>query len=242
MKRKKTRQGGGTFVGLIFGLLVGLALAMIVAAYVSKVPVPLMDRGVSATVDRSAEEERNRNWDPNASLRSTPEVELPELLEDKGPEIESGARGDSAVVDGGTDVLNLPPLDEREQEAERRQASKASESRRPQQSKPSADPLGDMLASRNSAKSSGSSVAGGSAPAFIYYVQAGAYREQNQAEAQRARLSLMGVQTRVVPGESSGQKVFRVRAGPFDQLAQADQVSSRLSSNQVEGAIVRVRR
>ena len=51
------------------GLLVGLALALGVALYITKVPVPFINKVPQRTAEQdSAETERNRNWDPNAPL------------------------------------------------------------------------------------------------------------------------------------------------------------------------------
>lgn len=44
-------------------------------------------------------------------------------------------------------------------------------------------------------------------------VQAGAFGNREAAEAQRAKLALMGVQTQVVAVESQGKKVYRVQTG-----------------------------
>lgn len=64
-----TAQAGGFFLGAIVGLLVGLALALAVALYVTKVPVPFIDKVPQRTAEQdAAEAERNKNWDPNAPL------------------------------------------------------------------------------------------------------------------------------------------------------------------------------
>lgn len=66
-------QRGGFAVGFIAGLLVGLALALGVALYVTKVPVPFMDKVPQRTAAQdAAEAERNKNWDPNAALAGKP--------------------------------------------------------------------------------------------------------------------------------------------------------------------------
>jgi len=63
------RQRGGFVVGFIVGLLLGLALALAVALYVTKVPVPFVNKVPQRTVEQdAAEAEKNRNWDPNAPL------------------------------------------------------------------------------------------------------------------------------------------------------------------------------
>lgn len=64
-----SRQSGGFLTGLIVGLLIGLALALGVALYVTKVPVPFLDKVPQRTPEQdAAEREKNKNWDPNAPL------------------------------------------------------------------------------------------------------------------------------------------------------------------------------
>lgn len=67
--RAPSRQTGGFLTGLIVGLLIGLALALGVALYVTKVPVPFLDKVPQRTPEQdAAEREKNKNWDPNAPL------------------------------------------------------------------------------------------------------------------------------------------------------------------------------
>ena len=68
-------QRGGFAIGLIVGLLAGLALALGVALYVTKVPVPFVNKVPQRTAEQdAAETERNKNWDPNAPLANKPAV------------------------------------------------------------------------------------------------------------------------------------------------------------------------
>ena len=63
------QQRGGTLVGLIIGVLVGLGAALAVAVYVTRVPVPFLSKGQSRTAEQDAAESRkNKDWDPNAPL------------------------------------------------------------------------------------------------------------------------------------------------------------------------------
>lgn len=60
---------GGFVLGLVAGLLIGLALALGVALYITKAPVPFVNKVPQRTAEQdSAEAQRNRNWDPNAAL------------------------------------------------------------------------------------------------------------------------------------------------------------------------------
>lgn len=65
----KWSQRGGFVLGMVVGLLVGLALALGVALYITKAPVPFVNKVPQRTVEQdNAETERNKNWDPNAPL------------------------------------------------------------------------------------------------------------------------------------------------------------------------------
>ncbi len=67
--KKKQQERGGFVLGLIVGLLLGLGLALGVALYVTKVPIPFIDKVPQRSADQdAAEAERNKGWDPNAAL------------------------------------------------------------------------------------------------------------------------------------------------------------------------------
>ena len=60
---------GGFITGLVVGLLVGLGVALAVALYVTKTPVPFIDKLPQRTAEQdAAEAAKNKNWDPNAPL------------------------------------------------------------------------------------------------------------------------------------------------------------------------------
>ncbi len=96
-----------------------------------------------------------------------------------------------------------------------------------------ADPLGDLAKSRAGAVA---------AEPFIYFVQVGAFRTAEDAESQRARLSLSGVEAKVSEREQAGRAVFRVRVGPFEKKEDADKTKEKLDATGVETALVRVAR
>jgi cell division protein FtsN len=77
---------------------------------------------------------------------------------------------------------------------------------------------------------------------MIYFVQAGAFRTAEDAEAQRVKLSLAGVEAKTSEREQSGRNVFRVRVGPIDSKEEADKIKERLEASGFETALVRVPR
>jgi cell division protein FtsN len=77
---------------------------------------------------------------------------------------------------------------------------------------------------------------------FIYFVQAGAYGQSEDAEQQRARLAMLGLEARLSEREQAGKTMYRVRIGPFDRKDDAEATKEKLSGAGVEAALVRVQK
>jgi cell division protein FtsN len=224
----KNRQRGGTLIGLVIGLVLGLAVALAVAVYVTKVPVPFMNKTQTRTPEQdAAESKKNQNWDPNAPLYGKNPAKPQVAASDAAPAASEPASAPAAVVPPPPPAF-IPQGGASAAGPAAPRASAAASAPRA-----SADPLGDLASAR----------AGASAPdPFSYYVQAGAYRAPEEAEAQRAKLSLMGLESRVTEREQSGRAVYRVRIGPLDKKADADRIKARLDASGVEATLVRVQR
>src|SRR5256885_1991244 len=78
--------------------------------------------------------------------------------------------------------------------------------------------------------------------AFNYFVQAGAFRSQGDADAQRAKLAMLGWEARVSEREQNGITIFRVRVGPFTKRDDAEQLKQKLDGAGVESTLVRAAR
>lgn len=198
-------------VGIIIGVVIGLAAALAVAVYVTKVPVPFLNKATYRSAEQDAAETRkNRDWDPNAPLYGkNPAKPLP-----AAPAV---AVPPPAAPAPAAPVATIPAPD----------TAGAAKGR-------AADPLGDFAAARSGA--------GVNADPFFYFVQAGAFRTPEDAEAQRAKLSLMGIDAKVTEREQSGRQVFRVRVGPFDRKEDADRQKEKIEAGGFETALVRVQR
>lgn len=211
-------QRGGTFLGIIIGIVIGLGSALAVAVYVTKVPIPFVNKGQSRSSDQdAAEDKKNKGWDPNAPLYG------------KNPaRAASPASSPVAAPAVPTDPTELAPA-----VAVIVPAPVTASKTDPKTTAPSADPLGDLAKAR-------------AAPAgvdpFSYFVQAGAYRTAEDAEGQRAKLSLGGIEARVSEREQAGRIVYRVRVGPFEKRDDADRTKDKLESLGMEAALVRVQR
>ena len=222
-------QRGSVILGVIIGVVLGLGVALAVAVYVTKVPVPFLNKGGGRTAEQDAAESRkNRDWDPNAPLYGkNPAKPLP-----PAPGIIAPAPPFAALPQPAAAPLVIGP-DPSPRAATGSATGAASVPKVATRPPAVADPLGELAA----AKSSNPGV-----DPFLYFVQAGAFRTPEDAKAQRAKLSLMGVDARVTEREQSGRQVFRVRVGPFDKKDDADRNKEKLESGGVETALVRVQR
>lgn len=202
------QERGGTILGLIIGVVVGLGVALAVAVYVTKVPVPFLNKGSSRTPEQDASEtQKNKDWDPNGALQNKGTSRPPAAATAPAPK-------DGKLDKPATAVTPVKPVPRAE-------------------SKPpaSADPLGDLARAKT-----------GAADPFAYFVQVGAFRTPEDAETQRAKLSLTGVEAKVTEKEQSGRQIYRVRVGPYDRKDEAEKVESRLKLAGHETALVRVQR
>lgn len=219
------KQAGGTVLGLVLGILIGLASALAVAVYVTKVPVPFVDRGVAGSPGADAEEaKKNKNWDPNSLLGGTSRpANMTELEPVAVPKLSEG------VALSGDAPLRAPAV--------------------------SSDPLGDLAKAKMAGDDLAQAKVGTQTPPPAppavavsgnaktdFYIQAGAFATVDEAEAQRARLAIMGVDVRVSTTQRDGQTLHRVRSGPYRDRDQANAVRKRLTQAGVSNSLVAVRR
>ena len=190
------QQQGGTLLGFILGLIVGLAVALVVAVYVTKVPIPFMNKALSRNAEQDAAEvKKNKDWDPNAPLYG------------KNPAKPAAPAEPTDAAPAATPATGASAED-----------------------KKTDDPLGDLARAK------------AGADPFVYFVQAGAYRSEPEAQAQKAKLALKGLTSAVSERDQDGRTVYRVRLGPFDSKDDAEGTKKKLDSAKIESALVRVQR
>ena len=234
---KKQKQTGGTIIGFIVGVVVGLGSALAVAVYVTKVPIPFMSgkTQISGADHDAAETQKNKDWDPNTPLHGKNPVRpvAPVATPDAAPE-------PAVAVPPPVVAPIVPPVSVAAKPVVKPDAKP--------EAKPatSADPLGDLAkAKAKAAPSTAVTAAPALAPTaepFEYFVQAGAFRTTEDAEAQRAKLAMMGMEARVTEREQSGRTVYRVRMGPYAKRDDAERAKDKLESAGGDTTLVRVQR
>jgi cell division protein FtsN len=218
------RQRGGTLLGFVLGLVIGLTVALGVAMYVTKVPMPFSNKNQTRSADQDAvEAQKNKDWNPNGALQSKPAA--PVVPPDPAAAPNTGAAGGAATagIPGPTGSTGATP---------------------PAANMPApavtADP--PIAAPAPAATPQPATKAAASSDPFTYFVQAGAFKSAADADAQKAKLSMMGIEAKVSEREQAGRAIFRVRSGPFDDKEQAEKIKSRLDASGMDAALVRVQR
>ncbi|MBM3340119.1 MAG: hypothetical protein FJY62_09075 [Betaproteobacteria bacterium] len=248
VKRIKA-QRGGTFGGFLVGLLLGLVIAVGVALFVAKSPIPFIDK-VSKPLERAPGAKSIADApDPNVSMY---------------PRSRVGRREDAAKADGSNAEPDEPaekesqPAGDVPRAAESRRAAadakraeallndpKAGESR-PDERKGEGRVAGDSRSaelkpgdSRTNASAGASDAKSQTTAAGTSYVQAGAFKVLSDAEALKARLALLGLESRVVKSESGGALMYRVRMGPFNRSEDVNRARNRLIEAGVDPVVVK---
>ena len=220
-------QRGGFAMGLVAGLLVGLALALGVALYITKAPMPFVNKVPQRTAEQdSAETERNRHWDPNAALSGKAGARAANAAIAASAAIVANAAASAAVAaaPGGPAAAGAAPV------------VAAPATVKP----PPKDPAAILSGEAPAAALPQSRSTTTAAEPFVYFVQAGAFMRSEDAEQQRARLAMIGHGAKVTEREQAGRTVHRVRLGPYPTRTEADALQMKLQEQGIEAQIVRV--
>ena len=73
-------------------------------------------------------------------------------------------------------------------------------------------------------------------------MQVGAFRSVDDAQGQRAKLSLTGVEAAVTEREQGGRPIYRVRVGPYEKIEDAERAKERLDKAGTDTVLVKVQR
>jgi cell division protein FtsN len=233
----KKQQRGGTILGIILGIIVGLGAALGVAVYVSKVPVPFLSKSSKNADQDAAEAKKNKDWDPNSPLYgknparitvpAAPDAATGSATSGSVAPVTAGVAPAPSQAPGTTATAPVAPVTATAPAATKPDG-------KPDTKSASSDPLGDLVKAKSAEAST--------AESFNYFVQAGAFRSPSDAEAQRAKLAMLGWESRVSEREQNGRTVFRVRVGPFGKRDDAEQLKGKLEGAGVDSALVRVQR
>jgi len=225
--------------GVLAGLLLGLIVAAAVAFYVTRAPMPFVDRASRDAPAKVADPRRAP--DPNGGLYgrdgaagtapSGPTATSPAPLPGVTPAT-PGATPPAPPSGSDLDAL-IAALPQNTPAANAPATSDSGAASAPRASAPAATAKPPASTSAPSA-----SVAKPASTAS-YMLQAGAFRTANDAESLRARIILLGLPATVQRAEVNGAQINRVRVGPFARLDDMNRARSQLGENKIESAVVR---
>ncbi len=249
-KAQAKHQRGGFVLGLIVGLLLGLAVALGVALYITKVPVPFINKVPQRTAEADAEEAaRNKNWDPNAPLAGKAGAKISSGVVGAAAPASNGAAASAAAATApvsSTPSLATPtPAPNNSAPTSPATATPAKPADKPEKAAekaPEKTPEKSADKASDSKKTDLKTAAAAAADPFIYFVQAGAFVRAEDAEQQRAKLAMLGFTAKVMEREQSGRTVLRVRIGPMDKRDEAEDLQKKVEAAGIEANLVRVQR
>lgn len=219
--------------GVLAGVLLGLAVAAVVAYYVIKAPMPFVDKASRTPDSKAAVDPRNAP-DPNAALSGHDPAALPSTAIGDSPLIpvpsapapsQSAGKSGSVADDLGALIATLS-----------RPGSSAPATPAPAPTRTPAQPQAAPPAdsSGSSGTSSGAATATGT-----YFLQVGSFRVLEDAEALRARVIMMGYPVEIQRAEVNGLQVNRVRVGPFARIDDMNRTRTRLGEEKIPATVVR---
>jgi cell division protein FtsN len=204
--------GSSLLTGLLVGLFVGIGIAVAVAVYLNYSGNPF----------------NKEQTTPNDMLASGPETAT------AAPEILQPGNGKDAVP-----VITVAPA------ASKPEAANASEDRfdfykmLPEASEKSTVAPKDA-APAATAKPKASAVASASAAAKPSLLQVGAFQNENDADNLKAKLALLGVESRIQTTELPDKGIWhRVRVGPFNDAADLERVRATLKNNGIDSTVIK---
>lgn len=245
-------QNGSTFIGIVLGLTLGIGVAVGLALWLSKAKMPITNKVQGKEVLNSLDEIiKNKNWDPNAQLfgKATPPalvsksassdggvlLPVPETQSDvidqvvnalqttDTTELKPKVKGGGEVVDAKVIGVGVEPKPSNPDKATVRDISAESAVATPVKSN-----------SKNTATPASSPISTNS----LYSVQVGAFKSKEDASAQKARLALLGIETKITEVDQGGKLIYRVRSTSMTS-AEAQNLKNKLDKASIENGLVK---
>jgi cell division protein FtsN len=213
------RQRGSTLTGIIIGLIIGLGIAVAVALVITKGQSPFTDR--STKMGRPADLAPSQANDPNKPLYGNRDAA-------REANREIAERANKPAPAPTPAAAEADPLGQAIAGMQNQQA-------------PAAAPAAPVAAQAAAPAATAVAPAAGG-DGYIYYLQAGAFREMSDAENTRAKLALLGFEAAITDRCTDGGVLHRVRVGPYSGPEAMNKARAKLLDSGIDVAIVRNQR
>lgn len=235
-KRRKSssRSGGSTLFGIMVGLILGLAAAVAVALFVTQVPMPFVDKASRDPAQTLLPDVRNAP-DPNLGLYS--KNAQPDALQPL-PQPGLGAPPPSPdAIRSGDNLGDLIASLGDKAKTPAPEADTPAAAASPGTAKPGRPDI--PVIPGVTEPSSAEADAPASGTQTRYFLQAGAFRSENDAESVKARILLLGLPAQIQKAQVGGSTINRVRVGPFTGIDDMNRARSQLGAEKIESSVVR---
>lgn len=250
---KPTKESGGsTFWGGFVGYALGLASAIGIWMYLNHTPSPFLstekvtssaEKNVARpTPDPTMAPEKSTHEEPPSPIEEKPRfdfykilpgIEEPEIDQAFGQAVEQPSQPQTIVKNPEsnnkpTETVQSPVLTQ--PSANR---AETSASIYPQHHSAEIVPVPHQPAVPQAKISS---------PTEKYFLQAGSFRRNDEAENMKAKLALLGILTSIQSIDLAEKGIWhRVRIGPFTNKEDIDEVSASLKENGIDAQFIQVR-
>jgi len=208
---------GGTVLGIFIGLLLGLGLAAGIAYYLSSATSPFLASGAAKDTRDPGKGVRSDRADAVDKPRFDFYKILPSGEDTKQADRRAADRTDRAIVD----------------QAKERSPDKSS-------SKTADRPPEKTLPDRPDKLAAVDREAKAPKAGERFWLQAGSFANESDADNLKARLALAGWQANVQTGVLPDKAVrFRVRLGPYDNTDELTRIKADLAKNGFDAAVIK---
>ena len=233
---------------LLFGLILGLGIAAGVAWFVTQVPMPFTDKFSRADPTKPLPDPRTAP-DPNQALSGR--TDASGTAPDNTGKAPAASGGVSLQDDIGALLTTLgapaggstPSTSGTAPAAATAPAKPSAAATNAPATGTTAAPPGTSAPTPSARSSTTPSAASGAEPSAgnqtTYYLQAGAFRAEADAQAMQARILMLGMQSNIQPVQSNGTTLYRVRVGPFKGIDAMNKSRATLSNAKIETSVVR---
>src|SRR5438128_1437257 len=210
--RGDSRLNHPLLLGMIIGLLLGIVIALAVALWLNRLSNPFMEKGKTA-----------EPMPKIAPVQSAPPPEAAKAVEQAAKGRAAPEKPEKSAKSSERprfEFYQILPGEKETAEKEAKAAPRAPPAAAP---KPGSSPSSPKPHSGE-----------------IYWLQAGAFSEEKEADNLKAKIALTGLEASVravaIPDKGT---LYRVRLGPYQSLDDANRIKSALSQNGVGAAIIR---
>ena len=207
-------------LGMIIGLLLGIVISLAVALWLNRLANPFVEKGKAPEITSKV-----------APAQPPPPASAAKAAEDaaRGPKApDKPAPADKTAAKAPErprfEFYNILPGDRDTEKAAPKVAVAPVPAPPPPAPKPGSSPATPKPHSGD-----------------VFWLQAGAFTDEKEADNLKAKIAFTGLEATVRPVDIADKgKLYRVRLGPYQSLDDANRIKAALSQNGVGAAIIRI--